>query len=220
MQVQAIYVCRGTERFQLPLSIPDRDRNRIRHTVCLHRSSGTVHDFGCEDWFTLRRSQRIRNAVPSKLMITSFGYLKDASGSMESLSANKPESEEIHVPAEKVGEPCPDNPAQPVCRAFREPSKQICEGWAPPPIDIHGPKFRDLSNQEKTALKKLHQNLGHPNPNVLAEHLKAQHAAPHVVEAAREFVCDAAMRVQNQLVKSISVLPSFMKPEISMILLV
>ena len=33
-----LYVCRGTERFQLPLSIPDRDRNRIRYTVRLHRS--------------------------------------------------------------------------------------------------------------------------------------------------------------------------------------
>ena len=72
-----LYVCRGTERFQLPLSIPDRDRNRIRYTVRLHRSSGTVHDFGCEDSFALRRN-------PSKLMITSFGYLTDVSGSMES----------------------------------------------------------------------------------------------------------------------------------------
>ena len=59
----------------------------------------------------------------------------------------------------KIGDPCPDNPTQPVCRAFREPSKQICEGWAPPPIAIHGPKFRDLSNQEKSDLKKLHQKI-------------------------------------------------------------
>ena len=64
----------------------------------------------------------------------------------------------------EVGEPCPDNPSQAASRAFREPSKQICEGRDPPPIAIHGPKSSDLSNQEKSDFRKLHQNLGHPDP--------------------------------------------------------
>ena len=59
---------------------------------------------------------------------------------------------------------------------------------------IHLSRFvkvgRELTSQEKTDLRKLHQNLGHPDPNVLAEHLKARQAAPHVMAAAREFVCD------------------------------
>ena len=58
---------------------------------------------------------------------------------------------------------------------------------------MHGPKYRELNSAEKADLKKLHVNLGHPDPNVLAEHLKARKAADHVVAAAKEFVCDACV---------------------------
>ena len=73
MNLQVIFVCRGTERMQLPVNLPDRQVNTIRHTVSLHRSTGEIHDFGSEEWVTLKRSCRIRNAVTSKLMITCFG---------------------------------------------------------------------------------------------------------------------------------------------------
>ncbi len=40
---------------------------------------------------------------------------------------------------------------------------------------------------------QLHKNLGHPDPLVFANHLKEQGALEHVVEAARDFVCDACV---------------------------
>ena len=40
---------------------------------------------------------------------------------------------------------------------------------------------------------KLHKNLGHPDPNVLADHLKVQGAPDHIVAGAREYVCDACV---------------------------
>ena len=73
MDVHVMYVGRGMERFQVPLDLPNREQNVMRHTVCLHRMTGNVHDFGMEQWSTQKRAQRIRNAVPSKLMITCFG---------------------------------------------------------------------------------------------------------------------------------------------------
>ena len=74
MQVHVILVCRGTERYQLPLLLSERHVNIMRHTVCMHRTTGEIHDLGCEDWYALKRQQRIRPAMPSKLMITSFGH--------------------------------------------------------------------------------------------------------------------------------------------------
>lgn len=76
--------------------------------------------------------------------------------------------------------------------ALRGPSAPW-EGWAPPPIPLHGPKFRGWTDKEKQDLTKLHKNLGHPDPNVLAEHLKMQRAPDRIIDAAREFVCDACV---------------------------
>eukprot|EP00435_Cladocopium_sp_Y103_P004696 s6476_g1.t1 len=72
-------------------------------------------------------------------------------------------------------------------------SNIACEGWAPPPVPLHGPKFRLLNDDEKQNLIKIHKNLGHPDPNVLASHLKQNGAADHIVEAAREYICDACV---------------------------
>eukprot|EP00435_Cladocopium_sp_Y103_P041880 s782_g11.t1 len=142
-----------------------------------------------EEWTTLKGKDRIRNAVPSKLMITSFGPAQSAPEVEPVQEKPSLENATAFVPSHDDGEPCPDNPK--LSNASVPPSvlPEICEGWAPPPTALHGPKFRALSNQEKSDLRKLHVNLGHPDPNVLAEHLKAQQAAPHVIAAAREFVC-------------------------------
>ena len=72
-------------------------------------------------------------------------------------------------------------------------NSEVCEGWAPPPVPIHGLAFRNLNPQEKQDLVKLHKNLGHPDPKVLADHLAVQKAFPHIIEAAKDFVCDACV---------------------------
>ena len=186
MDVHVIYVGRGMERFQVPLDLPNREQNIMRHTVCLHRMTGNVHDFGMEQWSTQKRSQRIRNAVPSKLMITCFGSRKTEPEVAVPSAPRPPEPDQSRVSEQRVSQPAG-------VRASSVSQKEVCEGWAPPPVALHGPKFRELTSQEKSDLRKLHLNLGHPDPNVLAEHLKAQSAAPHVVAAARDFVCDACV---------------------------
>ena len=72
-------------------------------------------------------------------------------------------------------------------------SNEVCEGWARPPIALHGPKFRLPNDSEKQDLVKLHRNLGHPDPERLAAHLQIQGANSRIVEAAKEFVCDACV---------------------------
>ena len=187
MHIQYVFVCRGTERFQLP-SQATTDFP-IRYTVCQHRHTGAVHDFGLENWVELKRSLRIRASVPSKICVTAFGT-----------SLNVPVAESPVVPPMPLAVEQPDLPSipeEPIIPETMNPvvpkNLDLCEGWAPPPTPLHGPKFRALSNQEKSDLALVHRNLGHPDPNVLSAHLKVQGADQRIVEAALEYVCDACV---------------------------
>ena len=202
IQIHCLFICRGTERYQVPLHAPPSQQYPLRHTVCVHRQSGEIHDLGKEDWHRLTRAQRIRASIPSKLTITVFG-------SAQMLESRPEEPARSLVPQDGTSEPSQsavrvnrssDLPDAVRTASTRGPPAPL-EGWAPPPIPLHGPKFRSLTDSEKRDLVKLHKNLGHPDPNVLADHLKMQKAADHIIEAAREFVCDAcveSMQVRHQ----------------------
>ena len=187
IQVNDVFVCRGTERFQVPVNLRSFEQSPIRHTVCLHRSDNTIHDLGTENWVNLKRLQRIRSSIPSKLCITTFGHLfVQERSSLEQVQP--PDS----GPSQEV------EPLVPLIQPDIAPSRSVgssdvCEGWGPPPIPLHGPNFRGLKDTEKSDLIKLHKNLGHPDPRVLSEHLLAQKAPQRIVEAAKDFVCDACV---------------------------
>ena len=77
IQVESIFICRGTERFQVPIHAPASHGCPIRHTVCLHRHTNQIHDLGPENWHNMTRARRIRNCIPSKMTITVFGNRKN-----------------------------------------------------------------------------------------------------------------------------------------------
>ena len=200
LQIESVFICRGTERFQVPILAPASRDCPIRHTICLHRHSNEIHDLGAENWHTMTRAKRIRNCVPSKMTITVFGTHRISEPApFDALESIRPGREaNLEVPQ--------DNPDVPSVSAIRvqnsellptsvtqRTSNEVCEGWAPPPIALHGPKFRLLNDTEKSELVKLHKNLGHPDPEKLSQHLRVQGANPRIVEAAREFVCDACV---------------------------
>ena len=141
LNLQVIYVCRGTERFQLPLDLPDRNHNSIRHTVCIHRSTGLIHDFGFEDWLVLKRAQRIRAAVPSKLMIISFGTLIEEPKVHAEAIVKPPASLPRPVPEARGVIPRPVPKEEAVVRAsgFQPPAQ--FDGWAPPRLRFRVPSF-------------------------------------------------------------------------------
>ena len=194
MQVESMFVCRGTERYQVPVLAPASHDCPIRHTICWHRHDNQIHDLGPEDWHSLTRARRIRSCLPSRLTITIFGSRKISEAvSMEAPEAPAPSAERQPEEAEPASA-IRVRQLEHLPRAVTErTSNQVCEGWAPPPIALHGPKFRLLSENEKNDLVKLHKNLGHPDPEKLAAHLQAQGARLQVIEAAREFVCDACV---------------------------
>ena len=195
--VQCVFVCRGTDRLQVPLAAPVSKDAPWRHTLSIHRESGKLHDLGCHRWHVLTRQQRIAKSVPSKLTLTIFG--------------SKPTEHEQNPiePMQKPQEPVIEQSLIPESRASAVRVRardslprsvqppHVCEGWGPPPIPLHGPNFRALENHEKSQLVLLHKNLGHPDPNTLAAHLQAQQAPQHIVKAATDFVCDSCVEQQK-----------------------
>ena len=71
--------------------------------------------------------------------------------------------------------------------------QQYALGWGPPPVPLHGPHFRALRKSEQAELIRVHNNLGHPAPERLSAHLRAIGAADAIVQAARDYVCDACV---------------------------
>ena len=181
LQVVSVFCCRGTERFQVPLAAPSPQEAPIRYTVCVRRQSNQIEDLGAEEWGKLNRSQRLRKSVPSSLTVTVFA--RPSVPSEPSQRSDDPEN--------------PTEPAVPLSSADslrrQSPSAEWSESWAPPPTPLHGPKFRSLSHGQKQDLILLHKNLGHPDPERLAQHLKAQGASQDVIDGARDFVCDACV---------------------------
>ena len=66
IQVESIFICRGTERFQVPIHAPASHGCPIRYTVCLHRHTNQIHDLGPENWHNMTRARRIRNCIPAR----------------------------------------------------------------------------------------------------------------------------------------------------------
>ena len=73
MVLESLFICRGTERFQVPVQAPASHACPLRRTICVHRQTNEVHDLGTEDWHCMTRAKRIRNCLPSKITITMFG---------------------------------------------------------------------------------------------------------------------------------------------------
>ncbi|CAE7346231.1 GIP [Symbiodinium natans] len=62
--------------------------------------------------------------------------------------------------------------------------------------------FRDeknISSEVKTALRRLHQNLGHPDRDDLARHLRMAGAGPEVIQAVKRMSCQVCERNKRGL---------------------
>ena len=61
--------------------------------------------------------------------------------------------------------------------------------WTPLSATVSGPKFQQLTREQQSIIRKIHNNLGHPTAEKLSRHLKESKAHEHLVEGAAAFVC-------------------------------
>ena len=169
IQIKLIVACRGTERFRVPKRTIAKEAMAWRRTLCVNRADGTIVDAGLERWVDLTKAQQIRKAGPARLSLTIFGQKKEPSQSSDPRAGNGAISE---LPGLTLG---------------RSPEKDL--GWAPPPIALSGPQFRDLATDEREGIRRLHNNLGHPDPQMFAKFLKERGAESRIVEGALHYQC-------------------------------
>ncbi|CAE7708982.1 GIP [Symbiodinium sp. CCMP2592] len=134
---------------------------------------------GNEDRTTMLAERKKMRIEPQDTLLTIFGKSKDSPDVPQSNVAGDTQASS----SIRSSEGC-------VPQAGSLPDMQ---GWAPPPIPIHGPAFRNLSKEDRSQLIRIHNNLGHPAPTTLAKHLKAAGEKPAMVEAALDYQCDACL---------------------------
>ena len=65
-------------------------------------------------------------------------------------------------------------------------------------IPKSGPRFNQLEPEKRADLRRLHQNLGHPDPVKMMKFLKERGAETDVVQAAGEMQCDVLPRIPGK----------------------
>ena len=186
MKIRRVEACRGTERFRLPEAGVDHSSIPLRLTVVRKRESGSTEVLGPpEQWLSLPKSRRVRRSVPASLSLTIFG-------------------EPLTAPAD--GEPF----QQPSSSGDRQqstvdvPEGDCAEPQGGPPLSVprHGPGFLEASADERSQIRRLHHNLGHPDPQRFAKFLREGHASSTMVRAALDFQCDSCVESQKGHVSS------------------
>ena len=175
LKVQRVEACRGTERLRCPGTDVDPANIPLRLTIVIERATGKSVVLGpAEEWATLPKRQQTRKGKPAGVSLTIFGS-RNPEGIVES-----------GVPRSV------DPKTEGASGEIGEDVDVGIQGHVPPKnVPRHGPGFRDLSSDEQAQLRRLHHNLGHPNPLKFARFLKERHSDSSLVRGALDFQCDS-----------------------------
>ena len=180
-QVQQVVFCRGTNRVQPPKGSWVGKDIPLRQTVVVRRDNGKVElDGALEEWTKVPRYKQCRAIIPARMSATVYGiqlhdpYVQPVHRSESSGSDEGPEMQ-IDDPAGsavEVGAP-----------------EGLVQGFPPKMIPRHGPGFLGLNEEERGTIMRLHNNLGHPSPELFAKFLGERKAEPEMIRAARDYSC-------------------------------
>lgn len=167
--IQAVELCKGADRYRRPQSPVTKQSAPWRMTFGIHRQTGeTFHEPHWEQWSLLSCRQQIRTCTPARLLVTVFAQVRnnperpvDTQEESHYPKRSHRSSEDDQVPKRHKGI---DN------SVTTEDPSDVTE-----PLDKnHGPKFLQLSSEQRQQLIRMHNNLGHPDSNLLGNVLRDQ----------------------------------------------
>ena len=219
IKVQLVVSCRGTDRYRTQ---PDGVMPEIlpwRKTVIVERNTGEVKELGpVENWVKLPRLKQIRSTGSAKLSVTVFGTRDELDNPQGAVfrSAEPGENsgaagsgtygvlQHPGVEAAPSGEPASGVPNSGSDFQMEDAPElePLEEGWAPKITPKSGPAYRGLTGVQKGELRKLHNNLGHPDSEKMVKFLTERGAQAEVIEAARDMVCDTCVESQDRRKRS------------------
>ena len=187
MNLVLVLACRGVDRSRLPPRKEDWKSMPLRKLVYMHRQTGQIVDHGpVENWYQLNNStQRIRKAGPAKLALTMFGAERTAISSV--------------VPEGPAPEENASAPSRPHGNEHAPEVDGPERGW-PPKNVVSGPSFCSLSSQQKEQIRRIHNNLGHPDPHMFGKFLKERGANPEVVQGALQYQCSTCAETGSKTI--------------------
>ncbi|CAL1139692.1 unnamed protein product [Cladocopium goreaui] len=194
MTVKLVVACRGTDRHRIQPAAANCEVFPWRKTVLVARNSGEIVDLGPpEKWSTLTRARQIRSTGAARISLSIFG-IKDEDGVVVDPPSAAVSSDRDS--AEGQSPVCVPNEDQ----VMAEPSNSNGENfaWVPRIIPKSGPGFLMLDKGEQVELRRLHNNLGHPDPDKMVRFLTERGAKPEIVAGAKDMSCDTCVETQNR----------------------
>eukprot|EP00435_Cladocopium_sp_Y103_P002504 s5108_g1.t1 len=201
-EIKVIDVCRGVDRLRI-LKNEGKGFAPLRRAFGKRRSDLEVfHDAGWEEWESLSRRQQTRNGTPSRLLVTVFATKKRMPE--HDVPAPVAKHQRTDEPDETVDESppmiVPDMPESIPASIRQTPmSTEAMDTTAINPSikTSHGPLFQKLPLTTQNQIRKIHQNLGHPDARVLQMALKRHGWSSEDVRGSADFVCPTCVEQQQ-----------------------
>ena len=186
--IVATELCKGADRRRVPQTSLKSDEAPFRITLGSHRNKeGNFIDEEWERWTKMSRRQMIRNCQPARLLVTVFARPQ----SPENRSEEKviQEASDLGIPPSKrfkgVQFDESHDPKDTPTDSFE--SSRITDQEP----NQHGPAFNRLSVDQKQQLIRMHNNLGHPDAQLLGNVLKDQGWPVEAIEGVKDLHCSA-----------------------------
>ena len=212
MVIKAIEVCKGADRCRSPCEGINKKNATHRFTMGIHRhQAGHFCDEAWEDWTVLTRKALNRKCQPARLLVMLFGSPRAMIGNSKTEEASAPTTTPKMV--------IDDNPDEPVAKRFCKMSDHAQRMSLEPSVEsttdqsgdasssnapmessrksFHGPHFLKLSAEQRQQLYRMHQNLGHPDSQVLGNVLRDQGWDSQAIEGIKDMHCPSCFENQK-----------------------
>ena len=197
-QIRVIELCKGADRCRKPPIRLAPQEAPFRATIGIHRVTKAIFVKDWENWEVLRGRGLIEKTQPARLLVTIFGspLEKDILTRQDKRPIETSNDEDRHKRPRTGNEPEPIEPK--VCStAEKAPNQDAIAKETAPVFQRHGPKFQQLSAEDRQWLQKIHVNLGHPHAERLRKTLQLQSCPKHIMDAIDDFHCSTCHELQK-----------------------
>ena len=200
-QLRVVELCKGTDRYRKPPIRLMPHEASWRMTLGIHRHSlEPLPASDWENWERMSNRKMCSPGPPARLLVTLFGRdIESPKRQLEEqgnspLKKSKTNNQELPILdnplALDINNPLP--PKSVSERPHETELEQLQQS-----VITHGPKFMQLSPQERHWLSKIHHNLGHPGHNKLQAVLKMQGYDDKLIQGLTDFRCSTCHELQR-----------------------
>ena len=187
-KIHKIMIYKGIDRAQPPPKDLFKNEAPLRRNIYVRRSDGKlVMDPKWESWSHLSKRQQCKHVVPARVCITLYASNPnppDACPPEERLEIENSRSavQEMSSASDMKHDEKPKEVEHP---KILDTSSMKADMTS----ENHGPRFLQLSREERTMLVRMHKNLGHPSPSQMYQVLKQSQVAPRIAQGALDMQC-------------------------------